>query len=159
MCYIAVQNTNYYMAEIRKYQTETRTVSKFLWLPKRIDGRTKWLCYATWEEFRVQIYKFNWVNPIFGEHIAWVDGTLQNGFDMADITKCTGDHCPIKDKCYRHTAPSSEWQTWFVETPGKYEDVVDGGGKLVSIRWTCDMYWGEQQDAIMDTLTNIFQGQ
>jgi len=46
---------------------------------------------------------------------------------MADITKCTGIKrdspkdtfiCPLRDKCYRFTAPTSlVWQSWFVEVP------------------------------------------
>lgn len=47
---------------------------------------------------------------------------------MADITKCTGTDCPIKENCYRFTAPVSDWnQSWFFECPLK-----DG---------ECDMYY------------------
>jgi len=32
---------------------------------------------------------------------------------MADITKCAGQGCDIKEQCYRYTAPSSEYrQAW-----------------------------------------------
>ena len=32
---------------------------------------------------------------------------------MADISKCKGIGCPIKDKCYRYTAKESlVWQSW-----------------------------------------------
>lgn len=35
---------------------------------------------------------------------------------MADISMCKGDGCPIKDQCYRHTAPVSLYrQPWFSE--------------------------------------------
>jgi hypothetical protein len=47
---------------------------------------------------------------------------------MADITKCSGIDCPIKETCYRYTAPVSDWnQSWFCEYPFK-----DG---------VCDMYY------------------
>lgn len=96
--------------------------------------------------------------------LAGVDGTLQNGYpsDMADITKCTGEGCPIKDTCYRHTAPNSEQQSWFVDIPGKWKYVPSIfliPGDLGKREFKCNMYWGEQQDAIMDTLNTIFKGQ
>lgn len=31
---------------------------------------------------------------------------------MADITKCTGKNCQIKDKCYRYTALDGLWQSY-----------------------------------------------
>ena len=31
---------------------------------------------------------------------------------MADITKCKGIDCPIRDKCYRFTAPDGRWQSY-----------------------------------------------
>ena len=31
---------------------------------------------------------------------------------MSDISKCNGVNCPIKDKCYRYTAPDGYWQSW-----------------------------------------------
>lgn len=52
---------------------------------------------------------------------------------MTDITKCTGHNCPVKLKCYRFTAPSSEYQSYFSEPPISVED-----GKL-----KCDHYWGD----------------
>lgn len=38
---------------------------------------------------------------------------------MADISKCEGNGCPLKEKCYRFTAPKNEeWQSWwFVIVP------------------------------------------
>lgn len=72
---------------------------------------------------------------------------------MADITKCTGEGCPVKDKCYRYTETTNERQSWFVEVPGRLDSVDD---KPV---WKCEMYWGEQQTAILDMLTNICKGQ
>jgi len=31
---------------------------------------------------------------------------------MTDISKCSGEGCPLKDSCRRYTAPASEWQYW-----------------------------------------------
>jgi len=41
---------------------------------------------------------------------------------MADISMCNGKDCPIKEKCYRFTAPKGIRQSYFLETPGKMED-------------------------------------
>jgi len=29
-----------------------------------------------------------------------------------DVTKCDSDSCPVKDQCYRSTAPPEEWKRW-----------------------------------------------
>lgn len=39
---------------------------------------------------------------------------------MPDITKCEGGECPIKNKCYRYTSPSSMYQS-FMGTPYNFE--------------------------------------
>lgn len=31
---------------------------------------------------------------------------------MPDISMCSSEHCPIKDKCYRSTATASKYQSW-----------------------------------------------
>lgn len=49
------------------------------------------------------------------------------GAEMTDITKCSGEGCPLKETCYRFTAKASDWQSWFAEVP--YKD-----GK-------CEMEW------------------
>lgn len=37
---------------------------------------------------------------------------------MADITKCSGTGCPIKDTCYRFRALANDYyQSWFSEEP------------------------------------------
>jgi hypothetical protein len=36
---------------------------------------------------------------------------------MADITKCKGIGCRVREDCYRYTAPASEWQSWFAVAP------------------------------------------
>ena len=47
---------------------------------------------------------------------------------MADITKCFGTDCPLKEKCYRFTALADENQFYFIATP-----IKDG---------KCEYYWG-----------------
>ena len=41
---------------------------------------------------------------------------------MPDITKCTGEGCPLKDKCYRFTCRPDYLQSYFVEVPYKDGD-------------------------------------
>lgn len=49
---------------------------------------------------------------------------------MPDISKCMGDNCPLKEKCYRYTSPSSEYaQAYYVGTPFNEETQ------------TCDYFW------------------
>jgi hypothetical protein len=68
---------------------------------------------------------------------------------MADITKCYGDDCPIKNKCYRYTAFANyDQQSYFTEIPGKTEN-----GKF-----TCEMYWGVNNEAIWNQLKDITNG-
>lgn len=64
---------------------------------------------------------------------------------MADITMCTGENCPVKDKCYRFTAVRSEYmQSQFVISP-----IKDG---------KCQYYWGENAEHIFDNLKDIVNG-
>jgi hypothetical protein len=60
---------------------------------------------------------------------------------MADITKCKGEGCPLKESCYRFTAEASEYQSYFLTPP------FDGK--------TCEMYWGKQSEFIYNQLKNI----
>ena len=47
---------------------------------------------------------------------------------MADITKCKGANCPMKQNCYRYIAKEDEfYQAYFTEVPLKNNE--------------CDMYW------------------
>ena len=63
-----------------------------------------------------------------------------------DITKCTGNGCALKEICKRYTAtPNEHRQAYFTEPPLKIEDNV----------LTCEMYWGESSDAILDQLLEI----
>jgi len=37
---------------------------------------------------------------------------------MADISKCPGTDCPMRDSCYRYIAPSNNfWQSYFTTAP------------------------------------------
>ena len=63
---------------------------------------------------------------------------------MPDISKCEGTNCPHKEKCYRFTAPASEYQTYFAEPPIK----PDG---------TCNLFWGQTQTDILTQLKEIVQ--
>ena len=50
---------------------------------------------------------------------------------MADITCCSGNGCPLKESCYRFTAPKSlVWQSYFTEPP------IIKGEEI-----TCNYYW------------------
>ena len=46
---------------------------------------------------------------------------------MADISMCLNEDCPLKEKCYRYTAPASDYQYY---SDFKY---VEGEG--------CDFFW------------------
>ena len=61
---------------------------------------------------------------------------------MPDIAKCLGTDCPYKETCYRYTAKPNEYrQSYFSVAPFK-----DG---------KCDMYWGENAEAIFNQLKDI----
>jgi hypothetical protein len=68
---------------------------------------------------------------------------------MADITKCPGNDCPVKNKCYRYTAPASARQSYFWNIPGKTEDN----------KFTCSMYWGDNAESTFNQLKEIFNNQ
>lgn len=79
-----------------------------------------------------------------------------------DITKCEGTNCPIKEKCFRFTAKADEYQSVFVDVPGKWVDGNESYGNLpqdystiTSRKFICDMFWGEKSDEIYQTLQNI----
>ena len=47
-----------------------------------------------------------------------------------DGTKCEGLNCPLKEKCYRFTAPTNDlWQSYFSTPP--YNEKTD----------ECDYFW------------------
>jgi len=47
---------------------------------------------------------------------------------MADITKCTGRGCDLRETCYRFTATAGMLQSYFMTSPIKNGE--------------CEMYWG-----------------
>jgi len=63
---------------------------------------------------------------------------------MADITMCSGNGCPLKDMCYRFTAPGSERQAYFTTPPFK--------------EGYCDMFWGDTSNQLMNQLQSIVNG-
>jgi len=55
---------------------------------------------------------------------------------MTDISKCNGDNCPIKEKCYRFTASAEHlWQSYV--SPGEEDEVETG---------KCPLFWDNQGD-------------
>ena len=62
---------------------------------------------------------------------------------MADITKCKGTDCPLKETCYRYNATPDDYQSYFTEVP-----IKDG---------KCDMYWGESAQNIYNELIEILK--
>lgn len=58
---------------------------------------------------------------------------------MADITKCKGEECPIKESCYRFKAHSNEYmQSYFTNAPIKKDN-------------TCDHYWTNEKTYVNNT--------
>ena len=46
---------------------------------------------------------------------------------------CSGENCPMKERCYRFTAPKNDWrQSFFVNPPIKEDK-------------TCDQFWDNQE--------------
>ena len=76
-----------------------------------------------------------------------------------DYTRCLGNECPIKDKCYRFFGPIEPlYQSYFVDIPGKWEEETDdigSGFERVIRTWKCDMFWGETQESILNQLKDI----
>jgi hypothetical protein len=62
---------------------------------------------------------------------------------MTDITKCSGTDCPLNTTCYRYTAPTGMYQSFFVGVPIK-------NGK-------CEYYWGEASQSTYEQLKEIFK--
>lgn len=53
---------------------------------------------------------------------------------MADISKCEGTNCPLKEKCYRYTVKDDEyWQSYFTKIP---YDIESG---------ECDYLWERKE--------------
>jgi len=47
---------------------------------------------------------------------------------MPDIAMCSGNGCPMMEKCHRHTAKASDYQSYFMNPP------IDDDGK-------CEYFW------------------
>jgi hypothetical protein len=53
---------------------------------------------------------------------------------MPDISKCSGEGCPMKETCYRFTAIADKlWQSYFMNAPIKEDN-------------TCEYYWPNEDD-------------
>ena len=69
-----------------------------------------------------------------------------NKYNMADITLCKGNNCPMKEQCKRYTSPHDPlYQSYFTESP-----IKDG---------KCDMFWGDVADVVMEQLNKIVRGE
>lgn len=64
---------------------------------------------------------------------------------MPDIAMCSGDGCPLKEKCYRFTAKPSDYQSYFLDPPIKDDK--------------CNHYWGENAESIWNQLNDIVKGE
>lgn len=64
---------------------------------------------------------------------------------MIDITKCNGEGCPVKDRCYRTRSKAKES---FATPPCKIENG----------QFTCDMFWGDEAQQIFQGLIDIVEG-
>ncbi len=42
---------------------------------------------------------------------------------MSQLTKCTGNDCPLKENCHRFKSESAKVQSWFTH---KYVELKDG---------------------------------
>lgn len=70
-----------------------------------------------------------------------------------DITKCSGQGCPIKEKCYRFTVEAEPlYQSVFAEIPSKWKPDI-----MLKEVWECDMYWGEKNNDILKQLKEIMK--
>ena len=64
---------------------------------------------------------------------------------MPDITMCSGQGCPIKEKCYRNYANASDHQSYFSGIPYDFE------------KKECAFYWGDNAQSIFIQLNDIFK--
>jgi hypothetical protein len=63
---------------------------------------------------------------------------------MADITKCEGIDCPLKENCYRFTANDNEYrQSYFMTTPIKNGE--------------CDHFWEDISKQDLDKNKNFLK--
>jgi hypothetical protein len=55
---------------------------------------------------------------------------------MADITKCKGGVCPLKESCYRYKSEADIMQSYFIDEPFV----------LREDNYECDYFWGMRED-------------
>ncbi len=73
---------------------------------------------------------------------------------MSDITKCSGQDCPIKEKCFRFVAePEPLYQSYFVDVPGQW--IPDAINDVMVFE--CEMFWGEKKGITFEQLNEIFE--
>lgn len=65
---------------------------------------------------------------------------------MTDISKCMGNGCPLREKCYRFTAPSDDWQSYLVGSP--YDAKTE----------SCVMFWPIISGEAPERLMRILEG-
>ena len=54
---------------------------------------------------------------------------------MSDISKCLNDDCPLKDKCWRFTAPANSlWQSY-----GSFQY------EIIENKIKCDGFWNNKE--------------
>lgn len=69
-----------------------------------------------------------------------------------DLTKCSGENCPIKNRCHRYTASPDEYQSYFMEMPCRWNYDHDPA------TFQCDMFWGDDNEQVMNHLKMILDG-
>ena len=63
---------------------------------------------------------------------------------MADITKCEGTDCPLKESCFRFKSKANEyWQAYFTKVP--FNEESD----------SCEHYWEVSED-ILDKMNKMW---
>lgn len=71
---------------------------------------------------------------------------------MADITKCSGEGCPIKKLCYRYNAKDSQRQAYFAEPPF---EVIEQNNDKIKIK--CEYYWDKNGEQILELFHKILK--
>jgi hypothetical protein len=65
---------------------------------------------------------------------------------MSDITMCSGEGCPLKEKCHRFTAVKNlDRQSFFVKPPFEIDKK----------KFTCKMFWGESYELLLQQIKTI----
>lgn len=71
-----------------------------------------------------------------------------NWDNKLEITKCSGDNCPLKNSCGRSSSIEiSDYQGMFVKPPFK----------LVKGKFSCDMFWGDRAEYLLQELKSILK--